>query len=165
MSAFFHKKSVFFGKNRTFTQSNSERLMLEIFLVLFSVFVRWKVTFDENVSFTDYASGIRLRDGFKLVIHRKNSNGITICWHEIIVNFFVSLVNLSYWSKFHVIIITASGVMLIFFNKGLARNPEIENTLVWVLPNIWRLEWVGDNKLLLNTKRIPRLQLLSFLSY
>ena len=50
---------------------------------------------------------------------------------------FVSLVRFSYWSKFHVNIITGSGVMTIFFYKGLTRNPEIWNTTVWVLPNIW----------------------------
>ena len=41
----------------------------------------------------------------------------------------VSLVTFSYWSKFHINIITGSGV------------PEIGNTLVWAMPNIWRLEW------------------------
>ena len=38
---------------------------------------------------------------------------------------FVSLVKFSYWSKFHVNIITGSGIMTIFFYKGLIRNPEI----------------------------------------
>ena len=36
----------------------------------------------------------------------------------------------SYWSKFHVNNITGSGVMTIFFCKGLTRNPEIGNTHV-----------------------------------
>ena len=36
--------------------------------------------------------------------------------------------------------------MTIYFYKGLARYPEIGNTLVWVLPNIWRLERVRNNK-------------------
>ena len=40
---------------------------------------------------------------------------------------FVSLVKFSYWSKFHVNIITGSGVMIIYFYKGLTRNPEIKN--------------------------------------
>ena len=39
---------------------------------------------------------------------------------------FVSLV--SYWSKFHLNIITSSGVMTIYFYSGLTRNPEFENT-------------------------------------
>ena len=36
--------------------------------------------------------------------------------------------------------------MTIFFYKELTRNPEIGNTPVWVLPNIWRLERVMDTK-------------------
>ena len=36
--------------------------------------------------------------------------------------------------------------MTIFFYKGLARNPEIGNTPVWDLPNIWRLGQVIDTK-------------------
>ena len=36
--------------------------------------------------------------------------------------------------------------MTIFFYKGLTKNPEIGNTPVCVLPNIWRLEWVMDTK-------------------
>ena len=59
---------------------------------------------------------------------------------------FVSLVKFSYWSKFHVNIITGSGIMTIFFYKGLTRNPEIGNTPVWVLPNICRLGRVIDTK-------------------
>ena len=55
--------------------------------------------------------------------------------------------------------------MTIFFYKGLSRNPENGNTPVWVLPNIWRLEWVRDtifgrnasNKILLNAITISEL--------
>ena len=40
-----------------------------------------------------------------------------------------SLVSYQYhWSRFHAIIITGSGVMIICFYKGLARNSEIGNT-------------------------------------
>ena len=49
-------------------------------------------------------------------------------------------------AKFHVSIITGSGVMTIFVYKGLNRKPEIGNTSVWVLPNIWRLRGVRDTK-------------------
>ena len=55
-------------------------------------------------------------------------------------------VKFNYWLKFHVSIINGSGVMTIFFYKGLTRNPEIRNTPVWVLPNICRLEEVRDTK-------------------
>ena len=53
--------------------------------------------------------------------------------------FFVCLVKFSFCSKFHVNIIASSGVLTIFFYKGLTRNPEIGNTPVWVLSNIWIL--------------------------
>ena len=62
--------------------------------------------------------------------------------HNLVVNFFrccfVSLVNFSYYTKFHVNITTGSGVMTISFYKRLTRIPEIGNTAVWVLPIIWR---------------------------
>ena len=59
-------------------------------------------------------------------------------------NCFVSLVKFSYWSKFHVNIMTSSRVMTIYFYKGLTRNRKSDITLVWVLPNIWRLGRVKD---------------------
>ena len=62
------------------------------------------------------------------------------------MTFFLSLVKLSYWSKFYVNIMTGSGVMTIFFYKGLTKNPEIGNTFAWVLPNIWRVGRVRDTK-------------------
>ena len=37
-------------------------------------------------------------------------------------------------------------VMIILFNRILTRNPEIGNTLVWVLPNIWGLGRIRDTK-------------------
>ena len=58
-----------------------------------------------------------------------NMMSSSIFWHC-----FVSLVKFSYWSKFHVNFITGSGVLAIFFYKGLTRNLEIGNTLVWVCP-------------------------------
>ena len=36
--------------------------------------------------------------------------------------------------------------MTIFYYKGLTGIPEIGNTLVCILPNIWRLRWVRDTK-------------------
>ena len=58
------------------------------FLVLFSVFIRWKVNINENVSFTDYASGIRLPDCPKLAINCKNDSDVTNSQHDVIVSFF-----------------------------------------------------------------------------
>ena len=48
--------------------------------------------------------------------------------HQIFWCLFVSLVQFSYWSRFHVYIIGASGVMTIFFYEGLNKNPDIRNT-------------------------------------
>ena len=59
---------------------------------------------------------------------------------------FVFLVKFSYWSKFHANIITGCGFMTIYFYKRLIRKPEIGNTPVWVLPNIWTLGRVRDTK-------------------
>ena len=53
---------------------------------------------------------------------------------------------------------TGSGVMTIFI-KRLNRNPEIGNTLVWILPNIWGLGQVEDTKFGTNaSNKILRLQ-------
>ena len=108
--------------------------------------------------------GIQLLDCPNLVVNWKNDN-VTIFRHGVIVkcfwSFFVSLVKSSYCSKFHVNIITVSGVMAISFYKGLTRNPEIGNTPVWVFFNIWRLGRVRNtkfgtivsNKMLLNAAK------------
>ena len=80
----------------------------------------------------------------------KKNNDVTIFWHDIKINFFwccrVFLVKFSYWSKFHVNIMTEYGVMILFIDKGLTRNPEIGNTPDWVLHSIWRLVQVRDTK-------------------
>ena len=65
------------------------------------------------------------------------------------------------WSRFHVNIITGSGLITISFYKILTRNLKIGNSHVWVLPNIWRLDWVRNtkfstnvsNKMLLNAAK------------
>ena len=102
------------------------------------------------MSFIDYASGIQLPYCAMLARNWKNHNGVTIHRHDVIIkvlwSFFLFPVKLGYWSKFHVNIITGSGVMTIFFYKGLNRNPEIGITPICVLPNIWGLGWVRDTK-------------------
>ena len=124
-----------------------------------------------------FVSGIRPPDCSKLVKNPKNDNDVTIFRCDVIVKCFggcfVSLVKFSYWSKFYVNIITGSGIMTIFFYKELTRNVEIENTPVWVLPNIWTRGQVMDtkfgknvsNSILLNAATCQGLQLLLFLSY
>ena len=86
----------------------------------------------KNLSFMDHASGKRLPDGCKLATNRKKDNDITICRHDVIINFFnVAAFLLSYLiTGPSVNIMTGSGVMTIFVYKGLTRNPEIGNTPV-----------------------------------
>ena len=87
-------------------------------------------------------------------------NFATLRHRQIFWQSFVSIVRSSYWSKFHVNIITASGIMAISFYKGLTRNPEIGNTPIWVLLNIWRLGRARNK-----CSKMRRLQVLPFLSY
>ena len=95
-------------------------------------------------------SEIRAPGCSKLDKNPKNDNDFRIFRHDVNVKFFwrffVSLDNFSYWSTFHVNIITGSGIMTIFFYKELTRNPEIGNNPVWVLPNFWRLGQVMSTK-------------------
>ena len=90
-------------------------------------------------------------------INRKNDNGVSIC--------LVSLVKFSYLSKFHVNIITGSEIMNIFVYKGMNRNPEIGNTFVWVLPNIWRLGRVRNTKFGVNVSNDKLLNAANYQGY
>ena len=111
-------------------------------------------------------SGIRPPDCFKLVKNPKNDNDVTISRHYVIVKIFwrgfVSLVKFSYWSKFHVNIITGFGIMAIFFYKGLTRNPEIGNPFefcpisgdwdeLWI-PNLARMSLIECYWMLQNSR-------------
>ena len=142
---------------------SSIRALLEIFSSIFT-FCEIKVTITQNIRFKDYASGNWLpKTSFHFSINRKNDNHTTIWRHEVIVHFFflcfVSLAKIIYWSQFYVNIIAGSGVMTIFFNKGLTK--KFGNTPVWVLPNTWRLGRVRDtlfgtnvsDKMLLNAAK------------
>ena len=111
-------------------------------------------------------SGIRPPDCSKLAKNPNNDNDVTIFRNDVIVKFFwrciVSLVKFSYWFKFHVNIITGSGIITIFFYWGLtSQKSGNQKYPVWVLPNIWRLGQVMDtkfgtnvsNKILLNAAK------------
>ena len=153
MSALFSKKLAFFVQKIPLLKA----IVWELWdlLVLISAFVRWKVTVTQNIIFADSVFRIRPPDCSKLTKNPKNENNVTIFRHDVNVKFsmscFVSLIKFSYWSRFHVNIITGSGIMTILFYKGLTRNPEFWNTPVWVLPNIWRLGQVMDTKFGRNT--------------
>ena len=85
-------------------------------------------------------------DCSKLAINQKNNN-VTISWHEVIIKVFdVTAFLLSCLVTGPNFIVTGSAVTTILIYKGLTRNPEIGNTPVWVLLNIWRLGQVRDTK-------------------
>ena len=122
MSAFFLQKvSVFCSKKYLYSNQQCESCFRGI-LVLFSVFVKQKVTITENIHFADSVSGIRTSGCSKLAKNPKNDNGVTISRQDVIVKIFgrcfVSLFKFGYWSKFHVNMITCSGIMTIYFYKG-----------------------------------------------
>ena len=111
-------------------------------------------------------SGIQPPDCSKLAKNPKNDNDVTVFRHDLNVkSCFVSLVKFSYWSKFHVNIITGSEIMTIFCYKGLTRNPEIGNTHVWVFSNIWRLGRVMDTKFDTNVSNRRLLNAAKFQGY
>ena len=97
---------------------------------MFPVFVRQKVIITENTTFEGSVSGTRSPDCSKLTRNPKNDNDVSISRQMSSSIFFwccfVSFVKFSYWSKFHVNIITGSSIMAISFYKGLTRNPETE---------------------------------------
>ena len=125
VSTFLQKISVFCPKKYHYSKQQCESCVRD-FLVLFSVFVRQKVTITENITFAGSVSGIRPPDYSKYAKNPKNDNDVTISRHDAIVKmfwrYFVSLVKFSYWSKFHFNILTGSGIMTIFFYKGLTRQ-------------------------------------------
>ena len=55
--------------------------------MLFSVFIRKKVTVTENITFADSMSGIRSPDYSKVVKNPKNDNDVTISRHDVNVKF------------------------------------------------------------------------------
>ena len=79
-------------------------------------------------------SGIRPPDCSKLAKNPKNDNDVTILRQDVIVKCFwgcfVSLVKSSYWSKFHVSIITGSGIMKFLKFFFIRDWPEIRKSKI-----------------------------------
>ena len=112
---------------------------------------------------------MRLQSGFQIAPNLSYIGKMTMTWQFVNMTsssifcdiVFVSLVLFSYCFKFDVNIITGSGVMTVFFCKGLTSNWESQNTPLWVLPNIRRLGRVRNtkfgmnisDKMLLNTSK------------
>ena len=124
------------------------------FLVLFSVFVRWKVTINRNISFTNCASGIRLLDCSKLAVNWKNVNDVKIFRDDVIVNFFDVVLFLLSSLVTGPSFMSTSSLLLELWQFLFIRDwPEIrksEISSVWDLPSIWRLGQVRKVKFGMN---------------
>ena len=122
VSIFLQKIRFFYKKQYLYLKHQYESCIRDS-LVLFSIFVRRKVTANENVSFTGYMFG--LLNSSKLVINPKNYNDATNSDIALSSDFLILscfFLKFSYWSKFHLNIITSSRVMTIFLYRGLTRN-------------------------------------------
>ena len=87
MSAFLCKKIAFFIRKSTLLKVEIRDFVRD-FSVLFSVFVRKKVTTTENVTFADSVSEVRPMGCSKLAKNPVNDNDVTIFWHDVNVKFF-----------------------------------------------------------------------------
>ena len=125
MSAFFLQKNSSFCPKKYLHWKQYCDSWTRDFLVLLSVFVEQKVT-NENLTFGDSLSRIQHLDCSKLAKNLINNNHVTFFWYDVIIKVFwhcfVFLAKFGYWSKFHVNIITGSGIMTIFLYKGWSRN-------------------------------------------
>ena len=92
------------------------------FLVLFSLFIRWKVAVTENVSFTGYASGIQIPDCSKSAINQKNNNDVKISDMTSLSNFFD---------------------VVLFLLSGLVTGPSFMSTSSLVL-EFWQFSFIRD---------------------
>ena len=95
---FLQKISISQRKQYLYSKQQCESCV-RIFLVMFSVIVRQKITVNKNVSFRDYASGIRLADCSKMVIYGKNNNDVIFsnmtllsCFFDVVLFLLLSLV-------------------------------------------------------------------------
>ena len=126
VSFFLQKINVFCSKKYLYSKQQCE-CSFRHFLVLLSVFVRKKVTITKNISFADSVpeSGHRTAPNWpKIRKMTMTSHFPDMTSKSFFLRCFVFLVKFSYWSKFHVNIITGSGIMTIFFYKEFTRNPE-----------------------------------------
>ena len=88
MSAFFLQKNQrFLATTVPLLKTIVSELRWRFSSSVFS-FCKKKVTFSGNLSFTGYASGIRLLDASKLATNWKNDNNITVCNMTSSPNFF-----------------------------------------------------------------------------
>ena len=134
------------------------------------------VIFVTNMSFMDYASGIRLPDCSKLAVNWKNGNDIAILGHDVIINIFDVVLFLLSSLVTGPTFMSISSLVLELWQFPFIRDwPEIRksgippsenrkyprpktgNTPVWVFPNIWRLGWVRNTKFSTKVSTISKL--------
>ena len=72
----FCKKISIVCKRKYFYSNHQYESCVRDSLVLFSVFLRQKVTINENLSFRDYTSGFQFSNCSKLAINLKNDNNV-----------------------------------------------------------------------------------------
>ena len=139
--------------------------MLQILLVLLSVFVREKVTINENATFT----GFRIAPNWPYIGKLTITSQFTNITYR---NFFLKK-SLVPGPSFMSISLTGFTVLTIILYKGLTRNLEIRNNIAWALPSFWRLRKVNDTKfgtdgsngILLNSAKCQDYSFSLFLSY
>ena len=116
-----------------------------ISIILFE-FVNWKVTSFWVTHFRDSISNSRVP---KLYFNKYSHNTDIMQTQKAKKSCIVNLDGLL-GVRFEVVVVGwkrgGGGGIKIAFHKGLTRYPEIGNTRVWVLPNIWRLGRVRNTK-------------------
>ena len=133
------------------------------------------MTVNENISFTDYASGIRLLD-CSIAVKSKNSNYVKICQHDIFVKFFDVVLFLSSSLVTGPSFMSISSLVLDLWQFPFIRDwPEIRKLEIppsgfcpisrnWGelgIPNLARTSLLNVTECC----KMPGLQLLPFLSY
>ena len=121
-----------------------------------------------QTTFPDSVFRIRPPDCSKFAKNPKNDNDVTIFWHDLNVKLFWYFLFLLSWLVAGPSFMSISSLFWNydnFFYKGLTRNPEIGNTPLWVLPNIWRLGRVMDTKFGANVSNRMLLNAAKFQGY
>ena len=117
------------------------------------IFLIQKNAINENISFVDYTSRIRLLDYSKLkkiamtsqffVISMTSSSDSLDVFLLLVLS---SLVTGPCFVSISSLVLTI-WVMTICFYKALTRYPKIRNIPAWVFPNIWKLAQIRNTKL------------------
>ena len=120
---------------------------------MFSFFFIQKIAINENISFLDYTSRIRLLDYSKLKKIAMTSQFFVISMTSLSDSLDVflllvlsSLVTGPCFVSISSLVLTI-WVITICFYKGLTRNPKTGNIFTWVFPNIWKLAQIRHTKL------------------